>query len=76
MLHRGRSIYIDDLCTLPEARGKGHAKALLQHVLKEAREEELQSIHLDSGHQRHDAHRLYLNFGFDITAHHFAMELK
>ena len=76
MLHRGRSIYVDDLCTLPEARGKGHAKALLNHVLKEAGKEELQSIHLDSGHHRHDAHRLYLNFGFKISSHHFAIELK
>jgi ribosomal protein S18 acetylase RimI-like enzyme len=76
MLHRGRSIYIDDLCTLPEARGKGHAKTLLDYVLKEAKKEELESIHLDSGHHRHDAHRLYLNFGFHITSHHFGMELK
>lgn len=76
MLHRGRSIYIDDLCTLPEARGKGHAKALLDYVLKEAGKEKLQSIHLDSGHHRYDAHRLYLNFGFKITSHHFAMELN
>jgi ribosomal protein S18 acetylase RimI-like enzyme len=76
MLHRGRSIYIDDLCTLTEARGKGHGKALLDYVLEEAKKQELQSIHLDSGHQRHDAHRLYLNFGFNITSHHFAMELK
>lgn len=76
MLHRGRSIYIDDLCTLPEARGKGYARALLNHVLKEAKKEELESIHLDSGHHRHAAHRLYLNFGFNITSHHLAMELK
>ena len=76
MLHRGRSIYIDDLCTLEEARGKGHGKALLNFVLEEAKKEEIQSIHLDSGHHRHDAHRLYLNFGFSITAHHFAMELE
>jgi ribosomal protein S18 acetylase RimI-like enzyme len=76
MLHRGRSIYIDDLCTLPEARGKGQAKALLDHVFEEAKGEELQSVHLDSGHHRHDAHRLYLNSGFKITSHHFAVELK
>jgi hypothetical protein len=48
----------------------------LDYVLEEAKKQELQSIHLDSGHQRHDAHRLYLNFGFSITSHHFAMELK
>ena len=76
MLHRGRSIYIDDLCTLPEGRGKGYAKALLNHVLSFARQEELQSVHLDSGHHRFNAHRLYLNFGFDITSHHFAMDVE
>lgn len=76
MLYRGRNINVDDLCTLPEARGKGHAKVLLNYVLQEAQQEELQSIHLDSGHHRHDAHRLYLNFGFRITSHHFSMELE
>ena len=75
MLHRGRSIYIDDLCTLPEVRGMGHAGALLSYVIAEARREELQSVHLDSGHQRHHAHRLYLNHGFMITSHHFALTL-
>jgi len=75
MLHRGRSIYVDDLCTLPEARGKGYAKALLNCVINNARKEELQTIHLDSGHQWHNAHRLYLNVGFKITSHHFAMDL-
>ena len=75
MLHRGRSIYIDDLCTLPEARAKGYANQLLKYVRKQAQKEELQSVHLDSGHQRHDAHRLYLNFGFKITSHHFTMNL-
>jgi len=76
MLYRGRSIYIDDLCTLKEASRKGHAKALLNHVLNQARDEELESIHLDSGHHRFDAHRLYLNFGFKITSHHFEMDLE
>lgn len=75
MLHRGRSIYIDDLCTLPEARGKGYAKKLLEHVFKEARNEEMQSVHLDSGYQRHAAHKLYLNSCFKMTSHHFAMEI-
>ena len=75
MLHRGRSIYIDDLFTLEDARGKGYASALLDHVLAEALENNLQSIHLDSGHQRYDAHRLYLSKGYRITDHHFELEL-
>ncbi|MGZ3845301.1 MAG: GNAT family N-acetyltransferase [Flavisolibacter sp.] len=76
MLHRGRSIYVDDLCTLKQAARNGHAKALLNHVLNYAREHELESIHLDSGHHRFNAHRLYLNFGFKITSHHFSMDLE
>jgi GNAT superfamily N-acetyltransferase len=76
MFYRGKSIYIDDLCSLPEARGKGHASALLDYVIEEAKNQRLQSIHLDSGHWRHDAHRLYLNKGFIINSHHFVMELK
>ena len=76
MLHRGHSIYIDDLCTLPLTRGKGHAGVLLNHVLNEARQMGLQSVHLDSGHHRHEAHRFYLNHGFKITSHHFALTLE
>ena len=33
-------------------------------------------VHLDSGPQRHDAHRLYLNHGFKIIGHHLALNLK
>lgn len=75
MFHRGKSIYIDDLCSLPVARGKGHAGTLIDYVINEAREAGCKSVHLDSGHHRHDAHRLYLNKRFKITAHHFALEL-
>jgi GNAT superfamily N-acetyltransferase len=76
LLYTGRSFYIDDLCTLPEARGKGHAGILLKYVVDEAKREEIKAVHLDSGHWRHDAHRLYLNYGFKIIAHHFVLELK
>lgn len=76
LLYRGHSIYIDDLCTLPEARGKGHAGLLLDHVLELAKKEGLKSVHLDSGHQRHQAHRLYLNKKFRISSHHFEITLK
>ena len=72
MLYCGHIIYIDDLSTLPEARGKGHAGLLLDFIIDKARAEGLDGVHLDSGHQRFDAHRLYLNKGFRITSHHFS----
>jgi len=71
----GRIIYIDDLVTLPESRGKGHAGVLLDAIIALAREQNCDAVHLDSGPQRHDAHRLYLNHGFRIGAHHFNCDL-
>ena len=75
MLHRGRGLYIDDLATLTSARGKGFASALLRHLACEAAHDELHSIHLDSGPHRHQAHRLYLNHGYQITDLHFEKKL-
>ncbi len=76
MFFSGKTLYIDDLCTLPRYRGKGFGGALLDYIFKEAREEGFDAITLDSGHHRHDAHRLYLNKGFFIESHHFHMKLR
>lgn len=67
----GKHFYIDDLVTLPEARGKGYGGMLLDFVTNLAREKGYGVITLDSGHHRHTAHRLYLNNGFFISSHHF-----
>lgn len=74
-LYNGKHFYIDDLSTLAEARGHGYAGALLDYVAEEARKNNYATITLDSGHQRFTAHRLYLNKGFDITAHHFVKKV-
>ena len=75
-LYRGKYIYIDDLSSLPEARGKGHASLLLDWVINYAKENGYDQVHLDSGvHEgRWDAHRLYLNKKFNITSLHFALK--
>jgi GNAT superfamily N-acetyltransferase len=67
-------LYVDDLSTLPEARGRGHARALLNWLLDEARRLGCRQLHLDSavGHDRATAHRLYFNAGLEIVSHHFA----
>ena len=74
MIHYGRSIYIDDVFTLPKARDQ--ASAILNYVLQQAKLAGVQSIHLDSSYQRSEAHRLYLNHGFKIESHHFVLHLK
>ncbi len=74
-LFNGKHIYIDDLSTLPGARGKGYGSKLIDHVCTIAKEKGYTSVTLDSGHHRTDAHRLYLNKGFNISAHHFTKKL-
>jgi len=70
-LYIGKHYYIDDLITLEPGRGKGYASALLDFVVAEAKKNGYEAVTLDSGHHRSTAHRLYLNKGFVISAHHF-----
>lgn len=76
-LHSGKTLYIDDLSTLPTARGRGYANVLLDFAVDTARQAGCHAVSLDSGQHpgRYDAHRLYLNKGFNITSHHFHLSL-
>jgi GNAT superfamily N-acetyltransferase len=73
----GRYLYIDDLSTAPQARRQGHAGALLEWLVSEARSLGCGQLHLDSGTERErlDAHRLYHARGLAIHSHHFARAL-
>jgi GNAT superfamily N-acetyltransferase len=74
----GRHLYVDDLSTVPEARRRGHAGALLDWLVTEATNLGCGQVHLDSGTgpDRFDAHRLYFKHGFAIHAHHFARAIR
>jgi GNAT superfamily N-acetyltransferase len=74
-LYNGKHIYIDDLSSLPEARGKGHAGKLLDFVIEIGQSKGYKFITLDSGYARNDAHRLYLNKGFIMSSHHFSNKI-
>ena len=76
LLYNGKQYYIDDLTTLPKSRGKGYGGKLVDYVIDLAKKNGFDAVTLDSGHQRFDAHRLYLNKGFTINAHHFGKKLK
>lgn len=71
----GDALYIDDLSTRATSRRRGHGRALLAAVEHEARRLGCRAVHLDSGHHRYDAHRLYLGMGYEIRAHHFIKPL-
>lgn len=70
----GHYLYVDDLSTLPEQRGRGHARALLEWLRAEALRLGCDQVHLDSGVGSHrtNAHRAYLAHGMEISAHHFS----
>jgi GNAT superfamily N-acetyltransferase len=72
MLYCGKILYIDDLSTLDTYRGKGYASILLNHIYAIAKEENCKSVHLDSGHIRTTAHKLYFKENFIISAFHFS----
>ncbi|MHB1656211.1 MAG: GNAT family N-acetyltransferase [Burkholderiales bacterium] len=71
----GRALYVDDLITLNSARKHGYGGRLLDWLMQTARDLSCAQFHLDSGMHRHDAHRLYLNHGLQINAHHFSVVL-
>lgn len=72
MLYCGKILYIDDLSTLESARGKGYASALLNHLYEVAAKNDCKAVHLDSGHIRTVAHKLYFKEDFTISAFHFS----
>ena len=57
--HAGRKLYVDDLVTDETQRSQGVGKLLLDGLTEEARTRGCQTIDLDSGTQRTDAHRFY-----------------
>jgi len=71
----GRSMYVDDLVPDEGRRSRGAGKALLAYLVGIARDEGCHSFSLDSGVQRHAAHRFYLRERMNIIAYHFRIEL-
>jgi GNAT superfamily N-acetyltransferase len=73
----GRHVYIDDLSTLPEGRGRGGATAVLRWIDALAVAEGITEVHLDSGVQpeRQAAHALYFREGHRISSYHFQKSL-
>ncbi|NGX39884.1 MAG: hypothetical protein KR126chlam1_01221 [Chlamydiae bacterium] len=69
----GKVLYIDDLITLPEARGTGFGTHLIKWLMGEAKKNSCDGIHLDTGIRHEEAHRLYLNLGMKIDGLHLSM---
>lgn len=76
LTHTRRKLYVDDLVVTAARRSAGVGRALLDHLEGRAREAGCTVVDLDSGVQRHRAHRFYLREGFDITSHHFSRDVR
>jgi GNAT superfamily N-acetyltransferase len=74
-LVHGSHLFVDDLATRARFRKQGCAAALMAWLKTEAGRAGCRHISLESGVQRHDAHRFYLKQGFVISSHHFRFDL-
>lgn len=72
----GKVFYVDDLVTDPAKEGRGFGGAMVDWLITAARKENCTEFHLDSGYQRHAAHRLYLNKGLKLVSHHFSLKIE
>jgi GNAT superfamily N-acetyltransferase len=70
-----RKLYVDDLVTASDQRGRGVGAALLSELESRAREAGCGVLDLDSGADREDAHRFYFREGMVIRGLHFIRRL-
>jgi GNAT superfamily N-acetyltransferase len=71
----GKRLYVDDLVTDPEHRGRSYGAQMLAWVEVAAKSQGCIMATLESGVQRGDAHRFYFCNGYVITAFSFEKAL-
>jgi GNAT superfamily N-acetyltransferase len=72
----GPFLYVYDLVVDEAVRSKGHGQALFAWLVEFVKLHDCSELHLDSGVQRFDAHRFYLQHRMNITSHHFSLNLS
>jgi len=72
----GHVLYVDDLVTDENQRSKGYGDRLFEWLVLQAKSRGCDTFELDSGVQRHGAHRFYLLHRMDISSYHFRLRLK
>ena len=71
----GRELYCDDLVTDEAKRSTGVGHALIAYMEKVGRARHCDTLALDSGTQRQQAHKFYFREQLPITAFHFSKKL-
>lgn len=72
---RGRVLFVDDLVTAPESRGRGVGAHLLAELERRARAAGCARVELDSGTANIHAHRFYHARRMTIGALHFGLDI-
>jgi GNAT superfamily N-acetyltransferase len=75
-LFSGKNLYVDDLVTRERDRSRGFGGKLIDWLLKQAREHGCETLELDSGVQRFDAHRFYFTNRMSISSYHFRIKIE
>jgi len=75
-LFSGKFLYVDDLVTREADRSRGYGSQLFDWLVEQAREHGCESLELDSGVQRFDAHRFYLLKRMNISPYHFRIKVS
>ena len=75
-LFSGKFLYVDDLVTREADRSRGYGGQLFDWLMEQARERGCESLELDSGVQRFDAHRFYLLKRMNISSYHFRIKVS
>ncbi len=74
--YSGRELYCDDLITDETLRSIGVGHALIAHMKAVAAERGCDCLALDSGTQRHQAHKFYFREGLTVPAFHFSKSIN
>jgi GNAT superfamily N-acetyltransferase len=75
-LFSGKNLYVDDLVTRAAARSRGFGGELIDWLIKQAHEHGCETLELDSGVQRFDAHRFYFSKRMSISSYHFRIKIE
>jgi GNAT superfamily N-acetyltransferase len=75
-LFSGKNLYVDDLVTRAADRSRGFGGALIDWLIAEAAKNGCETLELDSGVQRFDAHRFYFSKRMSISSYHFRLKIE
>ena len=75
-LFSGRNLYVDDLVTRERDRSRGFGAELIDWLIEQARARGCETLELDSGVQRFDAHRFYFGKRMSISSYHFRTKIE